>query len=415
MMDLRALADSVKNCPCGQRHEMGIRKLAIGSGLTERAGELLKEAGFSGRLLVVGDENTLKASFGLERALSGFETKYEIYSDLRVATRTEAERIASLAEDADGLLSVGTGSLNDICRMAAAWKQKPLALFATAPSMDGFASYSAPITDGAFKTTLPAKQPEAILADTKILAAAPDVLKSAGFGDMVAQFLALCDWKISHLLIGEHYCERTAAVTAEALRRICRLADRVTARDEETAGEILEALVLTGVAMGFTKSPRPASGAEHMLSHFWELKKLERGQLSDFHGRKVGVATLLITRVYERLRGKELISACREEIDWTGLRAACGNFAGEVEALNRPAITEQVTPEALEQSWPAIRKILNELPSAAELEDLMRRAGCARTAAEIGVSAELEELGMKWHPYIRRRMTLMRLLPMMKG
>ena len=413
-MDLKALADSVRDCPCGQTHEMGIRMLKVGSGLTDQTGELLKEAGFSGRLLVVGDQNTMRASFGLEAALSGFETRYEIYPDLRVATRTEAERIAARAEEADGLLSVGTGSLNDVCRMAAAWKKKPLALFATAPSMDGFASYSAPITDGSFKTTLPAKQPEVILADTKVLAAAPEILKGAGFGDMMAKFLALADWKISHLLTGESFCARTAALTEEALRRICRLADRVTARDEETAGEIMEALVLTGVAMGFTKSPRPASGAEHMLSHFWELKKLEKGELSDFHGRKVGVATLLITRVYEQLRGLEKIRAQKEEIDWAGLRAACGSFADEVEALNRPAITEQVAPEALEKAWPEVRKILDELPSAGELEALMRRAGCAVTSAEIGVSPELEALGMAWHPYIRRRMTLMRLRPMLE-
>ena len=85
-----------------------------------------------------------------------------------------------------------------------------------------------------------------------------------------------------------------------------------------------------------------------------------------------------------------------------------------MEALNRPAITEQVAPEALERAWPEVRKILDELPSAGELEALMRRAGCAVTSAEIGVSPELEALGMAWHPYIRRRMTLMRLRPMLE-
>ena len=54
-MDLKALADSVRDCPCGQTHEMGIRMLKVGSGLTGQTGELLKEAGFSGRPFGIRD------------------------------------------------------------------------------------------------------------------------------------------------------------------------------------------------------------------------------------------------------------------------------------------------------------------------------------------------------------------------
>jgi glycerol-1-phosphate dehydrogenase [NAD(P)+] len=94
----------------------------------------------------------------------------------------QVEELEALCEDVDGILSVGSGSLNDICRLAAYRRKKPLAIYATAPSMDGFASNSAPITKNNFKVSYPAVQPQVIIADTAVLAAAPAVLKSVGSG-----------------------------------------------------------------------------------------------------------------------------------------------------------------------------------------------------------------------------------------
>ena len=37
---------------------------------------------------------------------------------------------------------------------------------------------------------------------------------------------------------------------------------------------------------------RPASGYEHHVSHFWEMKLLREGRHSVFHGAKVGVGVL---------------------------------------------------------------------------------------------------------------------------
>ena len=128
------------------------------------------------------------------------------------------------------MLAVGTGSVHDPCRLANARHNVPLCLFATAPSMDGFASYSAPIVNGNFKITYPAKCPEVIIGDTKILADAPAELKSAGFGDMISKYIALIDWQVSNLLTGESYCERVAALTRRATDQIFAMAGSVTKR-----------------------------------------------------------------------------------------------------------------------------------------------------------------------------------------
>ena len=45
---------------------------------------------------------------------------------------------------------------------------------------------------------------------------------------------------------------------------------RIIVNDEETAGAIFESLLMTGIAMSFHKSSRPASGSEHIIAHLIE-------------------------------------------------------------------------------------------------------------------------------------------------
>ena len=275
-MQIQALLDSVKNCPCGREHTVNIKAVEIGAGLKAKAADILRANGFPANILVVADNNTLAAADGILDILKagGFTVKTQIYENLRTADQKDVDKIVALSADADGVLSVGTGSLNDICRRACLLADKSFAIFATAPSMDGFASDTAPITDNNFKVSLPARQPSVIIGDTEILAAAPTELKAAGYGDMIAKYVAMADWRIAQLTIGEYYCENVANITRTALRKLVALTDKVTANDPETAGAIMEALVLTGIAMKLCYSSRAASGAEHVISHFWEIKKL---------------------------------------------------------------------------------------------------------------------------------------------
>jgi len=327
----------------------------------------------------------------------------------------DVERIGELLAGSDGVLSVGTGSLNDVCRLAAFRAGKDFAIFATAASMDGFASDGAPITHNAFKRTYPSKTPVVIIADTKIMAAAPDELKSAGFGDMMGKYVGLIDWQISKLLTGEYYCEKVAALTRRAADMALGLCDTVLSKDEETARRIFEALVLTGLGMAFTSTTRPASGTEHVLSHFWECMKLQRGELSDYHGKKVGVATLLIMAEYERLAERQTITAKREKIDWDKVYAVYGNLAPAVMELNSPTITDGIDPRDIERNWGKIREIIYSVPSSSRIEAALKKAGCPIDIDGIGITPELREAGLKYHPFMRKRLSLMRLKGMIDG
>ena len=403
---------------CGREHKISLKNIHSGRGLKKETGRLLHADGFVTDILLVSDKNCLRAVDGISDILKaeGFSVTEQIYEDLRIATMDEVKRIIALSENLHGILSVGTGSLNDICRLAAAKGGKQLAIFATAPSMDGFASNCAPIVTGCFKETLPAKQPDVIIADSEILASAPVHLKAAGFGDMLGKYIGLADWRVSNLVTGEYYCERVAQLTRDAVNRIVRLCDRITDDDPDAAAEVFEALVLTGVAMQLAGCSRPASGTEHILSHFWGCKKLENGEVPDFHGKKVGVATLIIAGIYEKMAQHEEVFPKMESVDWEAVRGAYGEkLWPDVKRLNMPTVTEGIAPDELKRKWPQIREIVRqEIPTSEVLLDVMHRAGAAVDAAQIDISPELCEQGIEYHTYMRHRISLIRLRDMLK-
>ena len=414
-MDISAILKNLGNCPCGRVHTVNIKAVEIGEGMLERTAEILRDADFPRRILAVADKNTLAASGDIIEILKkgGFSVKLKLYDDLRDPTVERVNEICSLCADTEGILSIGTGTLNDICRRAALLCDREFAIFATAPSMDGFASGTAPIIEGGFKYTMPARQPSVIIADTAILAAAPAHLKAAGFGDIIGKFIALVDWRVAHLTVGEYYCENIANLVREALRRICSMAHRVSAEDAETAGAIMEILVFTGLAMKLAEASRPASGAEHMISHMIGMRKLAEGKHADFHGKKVGVATVTLCDLYHKVA--EMTPAFHSDTpDWERVYAAFGESIKEnIIRENSPPITDRLNPANIAAKWSEIAAIIREeLPAPNELLEIMRAAGAATTYSEIDTAPDLARDAITYHPYMRDKIVLTRILRM---
>ena len=73
--------------------------------------------------------------------------------------------------------------------------------------------------------------------------------------------------------------------------------------------QLAEGLLLSGFAMQATQSSRPASGAEHQFSHLWEMEghgvDITPRRLS--HGFKVGLGSVSIAALYERLLERDLV------------------------------------------------------------------------------------------------------------
>lgn len=282
--------------------------------------------------------------------------------------------------------------------------------------MDGFASYGAPIVSGGFKATNPAKSPDVIIGDTKILAAAPSELKSAGFGDMIAKYVGLVDWQISTLLTGEYYCEKIASLTRSAVDELMEMADKVTVNDEYTAGKIFEALLKTGIGMSFAKNSRPASGSEHIVAHLIECVELRDNIVPNYHGDDVGVATLEMLKFYNALAENESIETENECVDWDDVFEFYGGMAEDVKKLNFPDnVIDDVDKDDLKNKWGEIVKIIHSVPGYSECRKAMEKAGCKLTVDDIGKDRKLFDDCVRYSPYMRKRMTLLRLRDMIKA
>ena len=177
----------------------------------------------------------------------------------------------------------------------------PYIIVATAPSMDGYVADGAPIFSQGYKYSPVAHLTYGLVGDTDILKTAPQDLIQAGYGDVVGKITAIADWDLAVKANNDYRCDTCVTLVNKALDKCFAKAEGLKDRDPESLGALLEALTLTGVAMALVNISRPASGAEHMLSHFWEMDYIARGLNPNHHGIQVGVATPIIARFFEEL------------------------------------------------------------------------------------------------------------------
>lgn len=394
------------DCPCGRHHACGMDYLRIGPGVIRLLPEMLKAMGKE-KPFVVCDQNTWKAAG--ERAVSILQEHgiaYSLYiipgGRIAPAEWEVGSVIMHFDPACDLLLAVGSGVINDICKVVGKAVGKPSAVIGTAPSMDGYASNSSSMEVNHVKVSLYNRAPVGILLDTEIMAQAPMRMLWAGLGDMAAKYIAICEWRISHLVTGEFYCEEIAAMMRAAVERVISAADGIPRRDPEAIGAIAEGLIIAGVAMAYAGISRPASGLEHYFSHMWEMMALERNKPYDLHGIQVGVGTVLCRKLYESIRSivpnREKAEAHMRAFDpakWEAhVRRVFGKTAEEIIAIeekthkNSPVRHAQRLDNILAHRDEILSIIREELPDAERLFAVMRHVGMPMMPKDIGISDE---------------------------
>jgi len=290
---------------CGRRHSVDIEKLVVRSNILD---ELVK--GImpfkNGRLLVISDNNTYEV---LGRTVQerlekeGFSFKSFMFEteghNLLPDERSIGRLLFELEQETSLILAVGSGVLNDLARFIAYRTNKPFAIAATAPSMDGYASIGSPLIIGKKKITPQCKYPYGIFADTSIMKDAPLIMIKAGFGDVLGKLTAIADWQLAKIIENEYYCETSVKLVQKGVEKCIESVDGLLERKDEAIKHLIEALILTGVAMGLVGMSRPASGTEHQLAHYWEIKAIEAGREHPLHGNAVGTCTLITAMLYE--------------------------------------------------------------------------------------------------------------------
>ncbi len=355
---------------------MDIQSLSEKFGVNAERGEGGNFPGFLSRVkeqrvLVITDGHTMPLSKPIVAALRAQNTPLAFCpfeEEEPVADENTVERARRAAEDCDYLLAVGAGTLNDVAKYAGHLLGKPSGVFATAPSMDGFTSGVTPLIEGGFKITRNAQVARDVLMDQTVLSSAPAVMIGAGVGDILAKYCCLADWRLSASLTGEAYNEEAASLMYEAVRACDASIPALIRRSPEGTEKLMDALLVSGYAMVIAGSSRPASGAEHHMSHFLEMDFLRRKKRIPLHGVKVGLGTMVSLYLYHT-------------------------------AARRPAFAGQKTVAAEAE----------KLPAPEEVEHTLAALGCPTRFSELDVSADTVRAMLREAYKIRDRFTILTL------
>jgi len=175
--------------------------------------------------------------------------------------------------------------------------------------------------------------------------------------------------------------------------------------------------------MQLNGNSRPASGAEHHLAHYWEMKLLRQGRPAILHGAKVGIGTVLIAARYEQLCAlsqaevdKRLLQV--ELPDWeqdqAEIQRAYGAIAPRI-AEEQQRYREMVPADfnafknKISQHWEEIRQIATSVPPAQRIIELLEQVNAPSRVRDIGLSAEDEADALRDAQYLRSQFTITRL------
>ncbi|MBQ8908397.1 MAG: sn-glycerol-1-phosphate dehydrogenase [Clostridia bacterium] len=380
-MTMRELLQGKTDCTCGKAHPCPIESVVIGKDAFDALGRLAK--GYS-HILLVADTNTYAvAGDKTVAALGDRVERKQIFRRQGLLIPNEeaiAEIEASLTEQTDLIVGVGSGVINDLCKHVSFKHSLPYFIVATAPSMDGYASVGAALLLDGLKVTLNAAVPRAILADTAVLANAPVEVIQAGYGDIIGKYSCLNDWRLAALVNGEYICDFVVSETYAQVEKTVALAEGIKARSPEAIGALMEALVAVGILMAYVGNSRPASGSEHHLSHYFEIVGILRNEPYLSHGIDVCHSAVLTAALRHGLAALEsidgLTSHHNPSVYQEDIRRIYGAIAEEIFALQDKLGWYRADRVSLyKEKWQDIRALLADSPTAEEMRALCARVG----------------------------------------
>jgi glycerol-1-phosphate dehydrogenase [NAD(P)+] len=280
---------------------------------------------------------------------------------------------------------------------------------------------------GGVKRSTIAHAPIAVFADIDTLCSAPRKMIAAGFGDILGKFTSVADWRLGRLLWDQPYDESIAQRALNAVWRCVEQAEEIGKATPEGVRRLMEELIESGFCMTDFGSSLPASGTEHHYSHCWEMKLLREGRPAILHGAKVGVASILVAGLYDRIRrltkrrAQELLEAFRppaREQEVRRIRSAFGPMADEIIAVQAPFLGmsgddfDRLKRKILEQ-WPQIQDVARQVPTTQRLAEMLQGVGGPVDAKGLGLTEEDLALATNSGHYLRGHFTVRRLAEML--
>ena len=410
------------------------RMVKLGSGALSSVPECL-DALFPGQsVVVVADQNTYAAA-GREvceilRA-AGREVldPFVFEEDELHADYGQVEILQQfLAGNQAVPVAVGSGTINDLAKLASHQCDRPYMVVGTAASMDGYTAYGAAITKGGYKQTISCPAPVAVVVDLNVIADAPSNMNAAGYADLIAKVPAGADWLVAEALGVEPIHTEAFGFVQTHLREWVSNPSGVRSGEASALLGLAEGLIMTGVGMQRAQSSRPASGADHQFSHLWDMQGHTFEGTTPMHGCKVAIGSIASTVMYEQVLAMDAGELKTDEAsiraywpEWKEVEQAIrdtfpdASLAGQVVKQSRDKYLDAgelaKRLQCLEENWDGIcGQIKKQIIPAAELRQMLADSGAPHEPEEIGIDRERLHASHAQARMIRSRYTVLDLV-----
>lgn len=412
MLD-RLIAGTLPDPDGGGMLSVPLKTIVIGRGLGDEADTLVAPLPLGRKLAVVMDPDTrLALGERVSIALRSTGDVDKIILPRHPHPDMDAVRsVVARTQNASGLVAVGSGSVNDITKYAAHLSKKPYAVFGTAPSMNGYTSVSAAITEDGLKKSLTATLPVGVFLDLDVMARAPHRLIAAGFGDSMARPTAQTDWLMAHLLIGTPYREAPFMLLEEDEKALIAKAGDLRTGDLAAMEVLVRTLVMSGLGMTLCSGSYPASQGEHLIAHYIDMRG--QGLPEAHHGEHIAVTTLTMARLQERVLALPELQLSPTSDTPDRFTAIFGETLGRsCWAAFEPKVFDRertdVINKMLARHWPSHRKKLIKLARPArEIAQALLAVGAPTTPEDVAIPPVFYDEAVANARLIRDRFTML--------
>ena len=384
------------NPETGKLATVPYESIVIDESLDGAEADLIADLKLGERFTIVADPDTWDAMGArVAKALGRLGPVDSVILDHPHADMATVAALEERLKGADGVVAVGSGTINDLTKFVTGRTGRRYAVFATAGSMNGYTSTTASITlENGLKVSLPSHAPAGFFVDLGVSASAPSYLSAAGFADCLVRSVAQVDWWMSHRLLGSVYSTVPYLIQEKDEAELNARAAGIAAGDVAANGYLYRVLTLCGLGVYFTGMSHHGSMGEHQVSHYIDCFAGDRHP-GTLHGQQVGVATLTMARLQRLFLDRDEPPVIRPtRIDPEGMARRMGaDVAAQCFQEIQPKIFDEAGAaqfnEKLAELWPTLRKELEAFAiPVPEMERLLAATGGPMTAGDLGLPVD---------------------------
>ena len=316
VFDLEALRRRLAAAPdSAGLKPLGLQTVVIGDGALEAlpdvVADLVGARHLSGPVAVISDLTPKRRrSADLLTLVTDSLAARLTVRGVRVGTpghrvHADEETLAQVTRDCEGagcVVAVGSGTVADIGKAAAAAHGAAYVVVQTANSVNGFADDRSVLLVSGVKRTTPTTWADALVVDTDVLVEAPVEMNVSGLADLIATFTAPADWYLATLLgMDDSYSPTVVALAREQGPALLAAAPLIPDGDRAALEQVAATLTLSGISMGVAGTTAPCSGMEHAVGHLLEMATMQAGHEAALHGALVGAGSIVAALLWQRV------------------------------------------------------------------------------------------------------------------